>query len=97
MQVFKRLSENISANIEGQLNNAPLSKPLPETERGFDSCSPSLQGKGLGVRFEIKLHTALNTKQIASTARDFQIKNIPKLRQKFSLFLLSLCSLRLSG
>ena len=45
----------------------PLSKPLtphlstegtsarewlPHRERGFDSCSPSLPGKGLGVRFE---------------------------------------------
>jgi len=51
----------------------PLSKPLtpvatsrqsrpthwlPYKERGFDSCSPSLQGKGLGVRFQRKLHTA---------------------------------------
>jgi polyhydroxyalkanoate synthesis regulator phasin len=38
----------------------PLSKPLPETERGFDSSSPSLLGKGLGVRFERKSHTSLN-------------------------------------
>ncbi len=30
----------------------PLSKPLPETERGFEFCSPSLAGKGLGVRFK---------------------------------------------
>ncbi|MBW4608839.1 MAG: type II toxin-antitoxin system RelE/ParE family toxin [Hassallia sp. WJT32-NPBG1] len=37
----------------------PLSKPLPHRERGFDSCSPSLVGKGLGVRFARKLHTAL--------------------------------------
>jgi hypothetical protein len=37
----------------------PLSKPLPHRERGFDSYSPSLVGKGLGVRFERKLHTAL--------------------------------------
>jgi len=37
----------------------PLSKPLPHRERGFDSCSPSLVGKGLGVRFERKLNMAL--------------------------------------
>ena len=43
----------------------PLSKPLPVAERGFESYSPSLSlkrcanvGKGLGVRFEIKWHTA---------------------------------------
>jgi len=36
----------------------PLSKPLPEAERGFESYSPSLAGKGLGVRFEKKLHKA---------------------------------------
>jgi hypothetical protein len=29
----------------------PLSKPLPHRERGFDYYSPSLVGKGLGVRF----------------------------------------------
>jgi manganese/iron transport system substrate-binding protein len=33
----------------------PLSKPLPYVERGFDSYSPSLPGKGLGVRFSLCL------------------------------------------
>jgi hypothetical protein len=31
----------------------PLSKPLPCEERGFYSYSPSLAGKGLGVRFSL--------------------------------------------
>lgn len=35
--------------------------PLPYKERGFDSYSPVLVGKGLGVRFKRKLHTALPT------------------------------------
>jgi len=37
----------------------PLSKPLPCKERGFNYYAPSLVGKGLGVRSERKLHTAL--------------------------------------
>ena len=41
----------------------PLSKPLPEAGRGFKSCSPSLVGKGLGVRFERKFHTALGVQK----------------------------------
>ncbi|MCF4969718.1 amino acid adenylation domain-containing protein [Nostoc sp. CMAA1605] len=36
-------------------------EPLPETERAFDSCSPSLVGKGLGVRSERNSHTALSS------------------------------------
>jgi hypothetical protein len=36
----------------------PASIPLPEAERGFDFCSPTLQGLGLGVRFERKSHMA---------------------------------------
>jgi len=31
---------------------------IAHRERGFDSCSPTLVGKVLGVRFERKLHTA---------------------------------------
>ncbi len=59
--------QNVSPQIYWQKNVfkamcnlflVPLSKPFPHKERGFDFYSPSLQGKGLGVRFERKLHTA---------------------------------------
>jgi hypothetical protein len=50
--------QKIQVNAMCDLFLKPLSKPLPEAERGFESYSPSLVGKGLGVRFEIKLHTA---------------------------------------
>jgi hypothetical protein len=51
-------------NVMCNLFLEPLSKPLPETERGFDSCSPTLAGKGLRVRFERKLHTGDMDKNI---------------------------------
>ena len=56
--------QNVTPQIHLQRNVfntflEPLSKPLPHRERGFDFYSPRLLGKGLGVGFERKLHTAL--------------------------------------
>jgi len=51
----------------------PLSKPLPETGRGFDFCSPSLVGKGLGVRFERKSQMAFGKAFDSSTG--FKLPN----------------------
>ncbi|MEA5622210.1 hypothetical protein, partial [Nostoc sp. UHCC 0251] len=50
--VNQRFTASIVSNAMCNLFLKPLSKPLPEAERGFNSCSPSLVGKGLGVRFE---------------------------------------------
>ncbi|MBD2359743.1 hypothetical protein H6G36_00775 [Anabaena minutissima FACHB-250] len=41
-----------------QVGKIEASRLVASGVRGFDSCSPSLVGKGLGVRFKKKLHTA---------------------------------------
>ncbi len=46
---LKSFIERIYKNAICDLLLKPLSKPLPHSPRGFDSCSPSLVGKGLGV------------------------------------------------
>ncbi len=46
-----KLRQTIAVLAWGAVQSDLTSIPLSYKERGFDSCSPSLVGKGLGVRF----------------------------------------------